>query len=215
MKKLPSILKLDEKRLVRRLANLTISNRTAFAAACAERLRPRLAEHNNKTGIGDPAVLEKALSLLWADLISEKGLSKTDLRELIVECETQYLDDNICWIDESNYVEDAVASAQYALQCRGSSDAQAAAWAARCVYETLDRYVVICHDFDFNVPKDMKSALEHPLVQAELHRQQRDLAELETSTASFEVIRDRARTESAILFDELSARQYLEFLSNI
>jgi hypothetical protein len=58
-------------------------------------------------------------------------------------------------------------------------------------------------------------ALEHPLTQAELHRQQRDLAELETSMTNFEVIRDRARTESAILFDELSAQQYLESFSNI
>ncbi len=213
--KAPSILEFDEKRLVQRLANLTLSCRVAFAAACAERLCPRYAEYRGNTGVGDPSVLEKALSLIWADLMSEKELSKQKLVELITECEAQYLDDSKPWIPEADFVEDAVASTQYTLECRKTGDAQAAAWAARRVYETLDRHIVIRYNLDFNSPMDMKRALEHPLVQSEFHRQERDLAELENSMASFKMIRNRARTEAAKLFDEQSAQQYLELLSNI
>jgi hypothetical protein len=69
----------------------------------------------------------------------------------------------------------------------------------------LDHFVINHEGIDTNQPGSEERVLSHPLVQAELSRQRRDLEELlgasEEDTLDLVVrIRDRAKTESKLIF---------------
>lgn len=55
---------------------------------------------------------------------------------------------------------------------------QEAAWAARVAYEALDNFVINSEDVDMTMPGAELRVLAHPLVQAELARQLRDIEDL-------------------------------------
>jgi hypothetical protein len=64
------------------------------------------------------------------------------------------------------------------FRARLTGDPQEAAWAGRRVYESIDRHVVTMTGHSLDNPEDELAVLSHPLVQAELARQQRDLKDL-------------------------------------
>jgi hypothetical protein len=94
----------------------------------------------------------------------------------------------------------------YAYRCRQNEEAQEAAWAARHAYEAIDNWVINREDIDISERGAEQRVLSHPLVQAELARQRRDLEELlgvrdEGAVADALVrLRDRAKAEASIVF---------------
>lgn len=97
-----------------------------------------------------------------------------------------------------------MAAMAYALRCRQNGEAQEAAWASRRAYEALDHFVL-----NREVGEGEESwegrALSHPLVQAELVRQQSDLNDLQAATPSNMAstilnIESRAKSDSIIFF---------------
>ena len=104
------------------------------------------------------------------------------------------------WIPEQADAEDAGAAVAYALRCRQNGRGQEAAWSARRAYEALDRYVINREDIDVNVPGAETQVLAHPLVQAELTRQLRDLQDLATGPDTALRLQARAATEGASFF---------------
>jgi uncharacterized protein YjaG (DUF416 family) len=171
--------------------------RGAFAAACAERLLPAYHKFLARSNRGDPCILEQILTRLWKDLSGEP-MSEAETEAQIDACvELIPREDDGPWVAEQAAAEDAVAALAYALRCRRSGLAKEAAWAAGRAYEALDDYVINHEDVDTNIAGAEARVLAHPLVQAELARQQRDLDELLAGTITIDRLRERSRAEAA------------------
>jgi hypothetical protein len=185
---------------LRLLDGLTPEARGVFALVCASRLLPAYRRFHEATGLGDPSGVEALAGTLWA-IASSEGTDESSLREAAYECEQLVPSEDEGWDEGTQpYAEDAVAALAYAFRARLTGQAQEAAWAGRRAYEALDHYVRNVLD-----NKDEAGTLSHPLVQAELGRQRRDLLEL----AKFEdeavpVFRRRAEAEAALIFATVS-----------
>jgi hypothetical protein len=108
----------------------------------------------------------------WLD-ISCEAMSDSENDDGIEKCmtEIQAINDSE-WIDEAD--EGAASSPCYALRCRKTGEAQEAVWAT----QPLDHFVINEEDIDTNQPGAESKVIAHPLIQAELGRQQRDLEEM-------------------------------------
>lgn len=169
----------------------------AFAAACAERMLPAYHKFSARSNRGDPRILEQILTRLWRDLHGEQ-MSEAETEAQIDACmELIPREDDGPWVAEQAAAEDAVAAIAYALRCRRSGLAKEAAGAARRAYEALDDYVINHEDVDTQTLLGQRPrVLAHPLVQAELARQQRDLDELLAGTITIDRLRERSKTEA-------------------
>ncbi len=196
----------NEQHLIAGLDRLPQSLRVVFATSCAERLFPSYVAFWEKTDRGDPKRLRGCLDRLWRDLECN-DIREEEIQECIALCMKLIpQEDDEPWVIEQVAAEDAAEAVAYALGCKQSGEAQQAAWAARCVYEALDHFVINSEGIDINEPGGEERVWSHPLVQAELLRQQRDLDELFTVAPSEEPasdlvtnFRNRAKAESAIL----------------
>ncbi len=126
-----------------------------------------------------------------------------ELDDWIRACEAAIpVDDGGLEIDGS----DAGAAVTYACRCLRSGESQDAAWAARRAYEALDTYLLAQHGHRAGTAIDEVQLLRHPLIQAELTRQRRDVDELAAASAHDRLqvirrLRDRAHDEARAFFD--------------
>jgi uncharacterized protein YjaG (DUF416 family) len=186
----------NEMELAERIEELPRPVRAAFAAACAERMLPAYHRFSARSNRGDPRILEQILTRLWTDLSGEP-MSEAETEAQIDACmELIPREDDGPWVAEQAAAEDAVAALAYALRCRRSGLAKEAAWAARCAYEALDDYVINHENVDTNISGAEAKVLAHPLVQAELTRQQRDLEELHRGAITIDRLRERSKAEA-------------------
>jgi uncharacterized protein YjaG (DUF416 family) len=168
----------NENALVAALERLPEQHRVVFAAACAERLIPAYDAFSRRSGRGDSKALGDILARLWDDLAGNV-MTSGELQSRIDDCMRLIpREDEGPWVPEQAAAEDAGAAVAYALRCRQNGRGQEAAWSARRSYEAMDHYVINSEDTDVNVRDAEAGALAHPIVQAELARQQRDLEEL-------------------------------------
>ena len=106
---------------------------------------------------------------------------------------------------EEAYTEDAISAVVYALTCRQNGDSQEALWSAQCACAAVDYFTTSREKFVPKPVSDPNRVFAHPLMQAELARQRRDLDEL-LRVADEDVrqiaarFRDRAKGESKIFF---------------
>jgi uncharacterized protein YjaG (DUF416 family) len=190
----------DEDRLKQDLERLPVRLRVAFAAACAERLRPAYLAYAARTSRGDPSMLEALLDRLWSDL---EGQSMTD-DELSAAVDASLAlvpdEDEKPWVIERDYAEDAASALAFALMCRKTHDSQQVVWAARTVFDSLDEYVIERQKIDIKVREDLERLYPHPLIQAEAARQRRDLEELSAADIDAQKaiaeIRERAKRDA-------------------
>ena len=186
----------NEGQLLERLRQLSSQAQSTFGAACAQRLLPMYSKFAATTGKTD--ALSSILERLWADLIGDR-MTGSQLQKSISECQELLPgEDELTWVPEQGSAEDAVAATIYALQCRRDGDAQNAAWAARRAYEAIDEYVVRTEDVDLNGSGVEDQVRSHPLIQAELARQRRDLNELRLGKIQPSQFWERAKHESSI-----------------
>jgi uncharacterized protein YjaG (DUF416 family) len=202
-----SILSFDEKELRRQLERLPNGLGVAFAAACAQRQVPNYARFSKVAGQGEPSSLIQALSCLW-DELQGKLAAKTQLQQQLDVCMSLLPDPEGDHLDRlAYYAEDAVSSAAYAIQARLEANIQHAIWAAERAYNALDEFVgAQNHSGPFD-QKEESRILSHPLVQAELGRQQADLAQLQKIAAGsmnesegIAQVLHRAQTDANIFF---------------
>lgn len=200
------MLRFEKAKLVGRLASLSHRGRVAFAAACAERLAPayRLFERGPNEHVRK---LEQAVEHLWSDSTSKTPLDELEAEiEGVMEIIPQEDDFPGVWVQEITNAQNAGMAVVYALRARLTNDVQEAAWAAQVAYEALDNFVVNKEDVDMTTSGGEMRALSHDLVQAELARQQRDLADLEAAPPraqqeAIERIRQRAKADAARFFE--------------
>jgi uncharacterized protein YjaG (DUF416 family) len=189
-------LQYDERELIEKLNRLSKPLRAVFAALCAERLLPAHAEYCKRVATRDPLALPTLLSRLWEDLDGDP-MSPAQLAAAIDTC-TELIprEDEEPWIDLQPYAEDAGAAVAYALRTRITGASQEAAWAARRAYEAMDHSVISREGVEANSAGEEARVLAHPLVQAELARQQRDLEDLDKTGKERELISSlRARAQ--------------------
>ena len=167
--------KFNLKRLVPSLEKLSARARSAFAAACAERQAPVYARVSELAGRGDPDMLANALESLWGNLEGRKIGTETLQRHVSI-CENwaELNQDIEGW----TYAEDAVASTAYAIESRLTGAVDRAAWAAKRATELLDMHIIITLRLKLVDARQEGRITADPLMQAELRRQQNDLAEL-------------------------------------
>lgn len=194
-----SYLRYDEIEIIRKLDLLDPKAKLAFAAACAARQIPGYVMFSRETGRGDSYALISVLERVWRDVLGEQMLDHEVQRELEQVMALIPQEDDGPWVNEQAYAEDAASAVAYALRTRITGASREAAFAARVAYEALDHHIMN----RLGVEND-EHVLRHPVLQAELSRQHRDLDELLGSnlnrTALFTRLRDRANTESASFF---------------
>jgi hypothetical protein len=105
-------------------------------------------------------------------------------------------EDDVPWGLERNTVEDAASATAYALRCRRNGMSQEAVWAARRANEFLDDFVINDNNINPNGAAAETLILAHPLIQAELARQIRDLEELRHGTITLQGLRERSEKEA-------------------
>jgi uncharacterized protein YjaG (DUF416 family) len=193
----------DEGFNVQLLKQLPTPLRVGFALLCALRILPRYRRFHSVTGRGDPVALEAIVERLWKDLCGDK-MSDDELKRTAERCLALVPSEEDGWDEVTQpLAEDAAAAVAYAVRGRMTGEPQEAAWAARRVYESIDRYVFAMTGLSQGDPNDELTVLSHPLVQAELARQQRDLEDLRRFTSSgfsqsdLRQLRDRSQSESA------------------
>jgi uncharacterized protein YjaG (DUF416 family) len=202
------IIGFNEQSLVKELERLHPLVRAVFAAASAQRLLPAYASFSRETGRGDAPTLIAVLERLWLDLQGDR-LDTRQVRENIDRSMSlipkEDEEDSGPWVPQQAWAEDAAAAVTYALRCRLNGQPQEAAWAARRAYEALDHFVISQEGIDVNSAASEERVLSHPLVQAELLRQRRDLDELLVANQQDVAqiaprMRARAQAESEMVF---------------
>ena len=204
-----AILRFSRTQLTRKLDRLPLPLRLIFAATCAERLLPAYVTSSNLTGKGDPETLARILARLWEDIAGDP-MTESEVQANISTCmdliPTDYHEP---WFVEQASAENASTAVVYALTCRQSGGSQEAMWSAEQAYNALDHFVINRENVDLNAPEAESRLLAHPLLQAELARQRRDIEELfgavgddvRQTAAKF---RQRAKAEAKIVFDTSS-----------
>ena len=195
----------DESLLRAGLARLPRKHRAAFAAACAERLFPAYVRFAHEARRGDPEALRTALNLLWDDLAGNP-VSELTLRASAEKCLALVpREDEEPWVESQPSADDAAAALVYAIQSMVTDGTQEAAWSARRAYDALDRVVMDGEPGIVVTELVAQRVLEHPLVQAELLRQRRDLDDL-LGLGDRDVrelaaqLRDRSKEEAGVFF---------------
>jgi uncharacterized protein YjaG (DUF416 family) len=200
-----SIIRFSSAHLTRELDRLLPQLRVIFAATCAERLVPAYSTFSDLARQGEPETVTRSLARLWEDIAGEP-MSGDELQGHIDACMALIPpDDDMTLAVETAYAEDAVTAVVYALTCRQNGNSQEAMWSAQCACEAADYFATSREAF---VPKPVSNpsrVFEHPLIQAELARQLRDITELlrivdEDVRQVASRFRDRAKAESKIFF---------------
>ena len=190
----------DKARLCDRLRSLEKQSRAAFAAACAERaLTGFRTTWTNADRLDD---FKEAMASLWTAL---QGGPPHFLLPLISQCRARIPNsaaDSEVWGPEVVYAEDAAAAVTYALRAHQSSDLNDVVWAAERVYEALRKYAMELTGESGTSTASLARIDAHPLVQAELIRQEADLEEVRAGTISLQQLGSRARRDGRAFFAE-------------
>lgn len=188
-----TMLHYDEKITIEKLDRMGRRLRAAFAACCAERQLPAYVSFFRQTGRGEPAALREILEQVWRALEGTE-IAVRDLEDQIERCMSLIpKEDDRPWVEEQPYAEDAASAIAYALRTIQSGKSQEAAWAGHTAYESIDYYVT-----NHIGVEGSAHVLAHPLVQAELARQHRDLDDLLSAAERSE--------RSSVIVTELHAR---------
>jgi uncharacterized protein YjaG (DUF416 family) len=199
-----AFLRFDATKLIAELANLPRELRVAFAASCAERLLPNYERFAQKTGSGKTKVLKGALDSVWEDL-QGRVVSDIEFASALEKCLSLIPSEEDDPGEYAACAESAAASVAFAIRTRLTGAPQEAVWAAQRAYEAVDHLVM--RQFPTGlVGRDFESAaVSHPLVQAELRRQQTDLHDLQSISTDNHVLtkdisslRERARRDASV-----------------
>jgi uncharacterized protein YjaG (DUF416 family) len=200
-----TVLRFDGDSLSKKLSSLPRRLRTAFAAACAQRLMPghtRFASRNLDANAQQAA---KILGELWNDIqsgSSDPGKLKRDVET----CETLIPNSELDFFDGIEYVENAMFALTDAIESELKEGTEEAVWAAEQCADSLFRFVesLVGH---VESRADMARIDSHPLMQTELRRQEADLADLQSAAknpgsepAIIARIRRRAEADSEFFF---------------
>lgn len=173
----------DESALDDRLSKLPNAKRAAFAATCVERLAPAYRQYSRSSGAANQDRFDSIVTDLWAfierRLLGDNNLPDADL--IYGELSPQGDLDGLL-----GYADDAVAALAFAVRTTRNGMAQDAVWAARRVYEAMNRLVVSRLHISYFDEVAERKIENHELVVEEFKRQNIVLEKLETPTEEVE-----------------------------
>jgi len=191
--------------LSKKLSSLPRRLRTAFAAACAQRLMPGYIRSASRNLNANPQQAIKILGEVWNDIQSGSS-DPNKLNRDVETCAALIPDYDVSYFDGIEYAEDAICSLIFAIESELKGGAEEAAWAADRVHTSLFHFVesLVGH---VETRAEMARIDSHPLIQTELRRQEADLADLQTAAKSpgseaeiIARIRRRAQVDSEFFF---------------
>jgi uncharacterized protein YjaG (DUF416 family) len=177
------MLDFDPSKRIEALRQLPPGLRVAFALLCVERALLGYRRFHAKTGHGNPSAAESLAERLWLDLAGD-AMTAAEVQAAL--CFAEELlpdeDDGLWHVATRANADDATAALLYAVRARASGDPLEAACASRRLYDLAD----YCAQRELGdllsattwTAADEARVLEHPRVQRELARQERDLREL-------------------------------------
>jgi YD repeat-containing protein len=163
----------------RDLAVLPFPAVLAFAAACIERTFPCL-EHYYAATPSDAISLDKfaqARDTIWSATLDPSNAVSL-AQPLLPDCEVRLIDEDQAFAAGVPGAEDASACIVYGLRLMITGDRENAVWIAQRLYDAADRVALAEVAGAMVTEADEARLMANPAVQAELHRQRRDLAEL-------------------------------------
>jgi hypothetical protein len=195
----------DEQILLATLSKLPHQALVAFAASCASRLAPGYEIAQGYLKEGDPKLIAHALDRLWR--FATEG--KADEWEAVSEQLIGSIPDE----EEGptlahGVIDDSLAAAAYAARAALGAKPTDALFSAKRVYEAVDRFAGLkIHASEYTRAVEAQ-IIESPIVQDELARQAKDVADLsessfETLGQTIETIRQRSSHVSALPLDEV------------
>ena len=175
--------------------------KTAFAAACAQRMFPLFERYAQSAG--EPAQAQRLAEILSAAWDVASGLVN-DVRLMDSEAASMPPSDDEEWVLEVGYGQNAAFAVAYAIRTWLTDDPQEAAWAARQVYEVAE-YAVFESDLKpgeiyLYRPGDRAEdeALKSQIVQAALSAIEQDLDTVVSSPPAWLKLRQTAEREGRI-----------------
>lgn len=202
----------DETQLSAELAKLQSKGRMAFAAAVACRPLGACERFAGQSGLASAGRPREIAGQLWSALLGDTSDRTTwvvALEEVMNFLPQAPSPEPDAAPDAASFahglVDDALSSLVYAIRCLLSPDADEAAWAARCAYESIGRAALHALRLQAGTPEAETQLLAHPWVQRELERQRRDLSALlaDRSPAAIRVLQQRSSAEDLLTADEL------------
>ena len=183
----------DEQSLRDRLAVLDRRSKTAFAASCAQRLRPLFERYARVVGKPELGV---RLGLVVAAAWDVAGGADVDMRPFQEEAEGLVPSDNDGWLVETGCAQNAATAAAYAVRAWLTNDPQEAAWAGRQVYELAD-YAVLqsMPDLDLNAVGASALVEASAMVQLALAALERALRGVESGPSTWDQLRAEAASD--------------------
>ncbi len=168
----------NEKQIAARLARLEITGQVAFVLSCVERLLPNYRAFQREHQWGDADVLSRAISLGW-EWLSGEAVPEQVLSNAGIACEQQAPDTEDFQSRTVSPALDAAMSASALMALIQTQDTDKAVETATLCRDTVDMFVQELENMPAN-SSDLESRIRlHPLMQAELKRQDDDLAALE------------------------------------
>jgi uncharacterized protein YjaG (DUF416 family) len=166
----------NDKRTHEALSKMRTHQQLAFGAACCERMLPNYETFMREVNWGEVGPLRRALDVVW-EVCEGMRLREGELRDMLLRCEQ-------CAPDSEDFTSLYTSSAQDAafavcalLGFLLDGDVGRIVSVPRFSTDSVDLVVQEQEDMDPRDPLREQKILEHPLMQQELVRQQRDLAE--------------------------------------
>lgn len=185
----------DEKLLMLRLGRLDRGAKTAFAAACAQRLLPLSDRYALQEGAGSARLerLNVIVSALW-EAAAGKAI---DAQQMAKEAESMVPDeDDEGWTADRAYAGNAAAAACYALRTWLTDDPQESTWAARQLFDAADlAYFQAVPGGSILTGEEERESLMSSVVQSAISAIQRDLDAVENATPYLD-LRRRVEAEA-------------------
>lgn len=198
----------DEAKTVETLAGLDASFQAAFALACAGRVLPNYRVFAERSDFGDAAKLEALYERAWQDLLGTP-MTTEELLSGAAEAESLVPPKATGDKEYAPYAKSAAAAIALALHARVDGDGRGAEAAARRVYRAADE--AVGRLIGRGSPGEAE-VLGHIIVQRELERQARDVAELgqmaglSDATVQLSAMKQRSAAEAGSFFEgELGA----------
>jgi hypothetical protein len=190
------------------LSTLQVHQQLAFGAACCERMLPNYEAFMQEAGWGDVSPLRRALDSVW-EACEARPRHRRELRDLLSQCEK-------CAPNSEDFIFLYVSSAQDAafaicalLDFLLDGDLNRIVSVPQMSTDSVDLIVQERENMDPRDPFRESKILEHPLMQQELVRQRRDIAEASTieigDKAGLLTLRSRARSESNLVVGSRTA----------
>ncbi|MFN8815382.1 MAG: DUF416 family protein [bacterium] len=188
--------------LARQLLDLSPRARMVFAACCAQRCACVYEQAVQIDRSEMCPCVHQALEYIWNQL---SDLMDDDQGDELAEKLEALLspDDPRVWRRTMAYIDDSITVCIYAIECLKAGGHQEAVWAGevarQCVWQIIDDYL---ENESFTAESILKVE-SHSIVQRELARQERDVAELAASGSilTLEMIgrfRQRSKIEQAV-----------------